>query len=594
MPYNFQNTFEKPAYTIDSAKTDLNFGNAVKNVKDIYAFKQEKNLNDAWANNYDSANQKLDANGFIAQANKAGIGPSAANAWLANKTAISETTLKTAKNDSALSGMGKDPSIDYNAMGKGYSVEGAGAPVSATTIDADKLPDPNAPGYGASKTQIPAPTVAPSAPSDKTAPANVAVTPNVPKTPAQLMTDRQSATATGNADGSVTGTVNITGVNPEATGGEEAKMVDPGNYIEPDRRDMVDKIRGSNVEPTNANTENPTGLWDAKSEYKNTAKNIKANDAIDFVTSQFATPKVKKDANGKEVATTREERAQFAHDNFIKQAVAGVATTDNDYMPLPPNVVAAKRAEAIQKAEVEWNKKIADAVSSEIAGQGNKRANTQQAQTTSDWQKEQDRIALMKEYPNVKTSADVTAALPVKQANDRLDEQVAHAYDVAKQIREGKLAKDDVPMIVGPLVNGFASLDGATTNEMRSAIEADPIMRRNKSMMQIVHEGKFTSPAAMSEALFNNLLSSNNDEDYAHLLELMATSADKTAKARMDRKVWTEPRKNTPAELHNDRTGSGAEGTKENPIPYTRGMKTIKGKWYNVAGIPTLSTKGSK
>ena len=222
----------------------------------------------------------------------------------------------------------------------------------------------------------------------------------------------------------------------------------------------------------------------------------------------------------------------------------------------------------------------------DIAQAGNTRAEIAQNQQTTLYNQDQ---AVIKDaqnagYKRVKNGAQAKEALAASQEVNRLDTIVHDANQLAAEIATGKLTREESASRWEVVKNGLASIDGATTGEMRNAIGADPILRANKSIGELIHGSENLKDWALRTTI--NDLSSLSDREYARLIQVMVKQANESSKARALDNYWRG------IEIKKEKTGADAmapsgvhAGTRQDPIPYTRGMATKKGKFYNVGGM---------
>ena len=159
---------------------------------DMQEGERKKALNRIFSQSIDTYGE-FDTQSFLANAKEAGIGPDMVTAWLGQKTAKSDTATKEVTNAIVLERLGRKPDVlrdwfeqeKQKATGNRVSEKGAGAPIGQTTIDADKLPNPDAlrtsENQPQSKTTQSGVVLSPAAPTTpKTAPTATTETPNVP------------------------------------------------------------------------------------------------------------------------------------------------------------------------------------------------------------------------------------------------------------------------------------------------------------------------------------------------------------------------------------------------------------------------------
>lgn len=220
----------------------------------------------------------------------------------------------------------------------------------------------------------------------------------------------------------------------------------------------------------------------------------------------------------------------------------------------------------------------------DIAQAGNRRAEIAQGQASTVFGQTQDVIkdAQSRGYARVKDRQQAEQALEASKEVNRLDLIVHDGNQLADDIATGKLSPEEVASRWEVVKNGLASIDGATTGEMRNAIGADPILRRDKSFQEILHTTE--DPRLLITNLMRSDLSKMHPQTYSQLIKVMLKQANESSKARAEDRYWRgiEVEKKSGPEAFAPGAGTG---TKQDPIAYTRGMKTYKGKFYNVGGM---------
>lgn len=151
---------------------------------------RKKALNNIFSESVDTSGG-FDSQSFLAKAKEAGIGPEMIQTWLGQKTAKSDAAAKEATNATILETLGRKPDAlrdwfeqeKQKATGGRVSEQGAGAPTGTTTIDADKLPNPDRerPQGKSSESGVMLSPVTPAAPT--TAPSTVSGTSTTPSIP---------------------------------------------------------------------------------------------------------------------------------------------------------------------------------------------------------------------------------------------------------------------------------------------------------------------------------------------------------------------------------------------------------------------------
>lgn len=227
----------------------------------------------------------------------------------------------------------------------------------------------------------------------------------------------------------------------------------------------------------------------------------------------------------------------------------------------------------------------------DIASAGNRRAEIAQGQATTVYGQGQDVIkdAQSRGYARVKDRQQAEQALQASKEVNRLDTIVHDGNALADDIATGKLSPEEIASRWEVVKNGLASIDGATTGDMRSAIGADEILRRDKSFQEILHNSK--NPMDLFANMARNDLSKMNPQTYSQLIKVMLRQANESSKARAEDRYWRgiEVEKKSGPDAFAPGAGTG---TKQDPITYQEGMKTVKGLWYNVGGVLTQSKVG--
>lgn len=265
---------------------------------------------------------------------------------------------------------------------------------------------------------------------------------------------------------------------------------------------------------------------------------------------------------------------QFVKDGQLD--IGGYATADRAWVQ--------NRQAALKEYTEAVGKLWGDTQTQDIASAGNRRAEIAQKQATTTWEQDQKVIedAQAAGYKRVKNGAQAKEAQLAGQEVNRLDTIVHDANTLAAEIATGKLSREEISSRWEVVKNGLASIDGATTGEMRNAIGADPILRANKSTEEIIHGSENLVDWAKRTTI--NDLSSLSDREYARLIQVMVKQANESSKARALDNYWRGKeveKKSGPGAFA---PGAGT-GTKQDPIAYSRGMKTYKGKFYNVGGM---------
>jgi hypothetical protein len=186
-------------------------------------------------------------------------------------------------------------------------------------------------------------------------------------------------------------------------------------------------------------------------------------------------------------------------------------------------------------------------------------------------------------YPNV-TVGDI----PKFQSAQTQRKIISNTSDAVDELLNDKnlnnYSTDEFGAKIGTLLNPIAAADDANgvnaTEELKSVVRVDPSFGAIAKGSQTMKD--------FAENVVRTFASSQDRSRVLNQLKTMVNTMGQSGSAQSTLDIFAgKGQKRTAADDLEDKLLGG----KNNPIPYTRGMKTIPGKYYNVNGS-TIQSKG--
>lgn len=207
---------------------------------------------------------------------------------------------------------------------------------------------------------------------------------------------------------------------------------------------------------------------------------------------------------------------------------------------------------------------------------GNKGAVQQQAQSATEFAQVQDQVKDYKRRGYNATSSNVDAVAEADANYEQVNEMRAKTkHDMEPDSYAMKASNDDFNVEIADRLRNLATLEGVNTESADERFMG--LIRKNPSWGEIAY-----SAGSPKEFLANLVRKGMGSKERIDILKTI----DKMLESSMsDAGNVGKARNKYLAKKGADAFVPTGDGTRERPYPYTRGMKTYKGKFYNVGGI---------